>query len=246
MHEELAGKVALVVGASRGVGRAYALGLAAADVQVAAVDRCVTAGDDDRGSLEEVIEAGRGKGPTILGLGADLSRKEDIRRAVDETLARFGRIDIFLYNAVAHGNFDVLSVPDEHWDLSLQVNLRAPYAFLQLVVPQMKARGSGSIILMSSRASLPVPLDDLAHTGRLAYGVTKAALNRMATFFAEELKPYDIAVNVLSPGVVKALSGGGEPTPEQFAPPVLFLAGQTARTYTGQWCNTTDFGTAWP
>jgi NAD(P)-dependent dehydrogenase (short-subunit alcohol dehydrogenase family) len=247
MDEVLAGKTALVVGASEGVGRIYALALAQAGVKVAAVARRLLPKDGDPACLQEVMEAGRGLGPPILGLGADISRKADIERVVDETLAHFGHIDIFVFNAKSSSGWsDCLNVPDEHWDNTLQINLRAPYAFLQKIVPGMKARRSGSIIIMSTRCALPVPIDDPGHKNLLAYGVTKAALQRVSSYFAAELEPYGIAVNSLSPGNVNVLTGGGPPTMEQFAPPLLHLARQTAQTMTGAWLNTTDYGTAWP
>ena len=246
MDEVLAGKTALVVGASDGVGRAYALGLAQCGVRVAAVARRVLPKDGETASLKEVMEAGRDLGPPILGLGADISRKADIDRVVDETLAHFGHIDIFVYNATSAGFSKPLGVKDEHWDKTLALNIRAPYAFFQRIVPGMMARRSGNIICLSTRASLAIPIEDPAHQGLLAYGVAKAGLNRMASYFAEELKPYNIAVNMLSPGSVNVLAGGKEPTVEQFAPPLLHLARQTAETMTGQWRNTADYGVAWP
>jgi NAD(P)-dependent dehydrogenase (short-subunit alcohol dehydrogenase family) len=246
MDEALAGKTALVVGASEGVGRAYALGLAQAGVRVAAVARRVLPKGDDPACLKEVMEAGRDLGPPIIGLGADISRKDDVHRVVDEALAHLGHIDIFVYNATSASFSRPLEVTDENWDKTLALSIRAPYAFFQRVIPGMMARRSGSIICLSTRASLAIPIEDPAHDRLLAYGVAKAGLNRMATYFAEELKPYNIAVNMLSPGNVNVLAGGKEPTIEQFAPPLLHLARQTAETTTGQWRNTTDYGVAWP
>jgi NAD(P)-dependent dehydrogenase (short-subunit alcohol dehydrogenase family) len=246
LDEDLAGKTALVVGASDGVGRAYALGLAQAGVQVAAVARRVLPRGDNPASLKEVMEAGKGLGPPILGLGADISRKADIDRVVDETLAHFGHIDIFVYNATSAAFSKPLEVSDELWDKTLALSIHAPYAFFQRIVPGMMARRSGAIICLSTRASLAIPIEDPAHRGLLAYGVAKAGLNRICSYCSEELKPYGIAVNMLSPGNVNVLTGGKEPSVEQFAPPLLHLARQTAQTMTGQWRNTTDFGTAWP
>jgi NAD(P)-dependent dehydrogenase (short-subunit alcohol dehydrogenase family) len=246
MSVSLAGKVALVVGASQGVGRAYALGLAAAGVHVAAVARKVLPSAGETACLREVMEAGRALGPPILGLGADISRKEDISRVVDETMASLGRIDILVLNAVYARFSDAFDVPDEDWERSFALNVRAPYTFIKLVAPQMMDRRAGSIICMSTRGSLPIPIDDSAHKGLLAYGTSKAAFNRIATYFSEELKPYNIAVNMLSPGKVAELAGGKDPTPEQFAPPLLYLARQTAETMTGQFRNTTDWNVSWP
>jgi NAD(P)-dependent dehydrogenase (short-subunit alcohol dehydrogenase family) len=244
--DSLAGKVALVVGASRGVGRAYALGLAQAGAQVAAVARRVLPLEGKKTSLKEVVETAQGFGASILALGADISRKPEIERVVDEALAHFGRVDILVYNATSSGYVDAMNIPDEHWDDVLTMNVKTPYHFIRLLAPQMIARRSGNIVLMTSKTSLPVPYDDPGHKNLLAYGASKAALNRIGSFFAEELKQHDIAVNMLSPGIVAELSGGKAPTVEQFAPPLLHLARQTAQTMTGQWRNTTDFGVAWP
>jgi NAD(P)-dependent dehydrogenase (short-subunit alcohol dehydrogenase family) len=161
-------------------------------------------------------------------------------------MAHFGRIDILLYNATSSGWSEPLGVTDEHWDNVLTMNVRAPYSFIQMVVPQMIARRSGNIILMTTKASLNVPITDPGHKGLLAYGASKAALNRIGSYFAEELRQYNIAVNMLSPGIVNDLAGGKRPTVERFAPPVVYLAKQTAETMTGQWRNTTDWGINWP
>jgi NAD(P)-dependent dehydrogenase (short-subunit alcohol dehydrogenase family) len=246
MNPSLAGKVALVVGASKGVGRAYALGLAAAGVHVAAVARKLQPVAGKPESLKEVMEANAGRGPPILGMGADIRNKEDIVRVVNDTMAQFGRIDIFIYNAVFTAQSDAFDIPDELFDRALTMNVRAPYTFIRLVARNMMEQRSGSIICMSTRASLAIPIDDAAHKNLLAYGASKAALNRIATYFSEELKPYNIAVNLLSPGKVSELAGGNSPSPDQFAPPIMYLARQTAETMTGQFLNTTDWGVSWP
>jgi 3-oxoacyl-[acyl-carrier protein] reductase len=246
MNASFTGKVALVVGAARGVGRAYALGLAAAGAQVAAVDWRVLPTETSGASLQEVMETARAQGGSILGLGADVNHTAEIKRTVDETLAHFGRIDVLIFNAMYATHTGALEVSDEDWDRSLNLNVRAPYTYIKLVAPQMMQRRSGAIVLMSTRASLAIPIEDAAHAGLLAYGVSKAGLNRIASYFAEELKPYNIAVNMLSPGKVHELAGGKTPTVERFAPPMLHLCSQTAETMTGQWRNTTDWGVSWP
>lgn len=247
MDSPLTGKIALVVGASQGIGRAYALGLAAAGAQVVAVARKLrpVAGQKRR-SLEELAEKARGQDLPIHVRGCDISRTEEITRLVDETLINFGRIDVLLLNAAWAEESEPLSVPDDYWERGMQLNIRAPYNFIRTVAPQMIERRSGSIVCISTRAALAVPFSDPAHHGLLAYGATKAALHRIATYFAEELRPHNIAVNSLSPGRVDVLAGGRTPMPETFAPPAVYLAQQTAETITGQFFNTTDWGKTWP
>jgi NAD(P)-dependent dehydrogenase (short-subunit alcohol dehydrogenase family) len=245
MTGPLDGKVALVVGGSQGVGRAYALGLAQAGAHVVAAARKLRPAEAGGPSLSEVVETGRAQGLSISASGCDISRTAEIERLVDETLINFGKIDVLLINAVWANFSKPLDVPDEAWEMGMQLNIRAPYNFIRCVAPSMIERKSGSIICMSTRAALPIPVTDPAHRGLLAYGVTKAGLARIASYFAEELKPHGIAVNSLSPGQVNVLAGGETPTPEQFAPPIVYLAQQSAQTVTGGWFNTTDWGDSW-
>ncbi len=260
---ELKGKVALVIGASQGIGRAYALALARAGADVVATARGVGAGTPPaRGTLAEVVQAGRGEAGKILALGCDVEREDEIVRLVQTAVANFGRIDILVNNAAIYPHYEMLDVGIEDWDMNMRVNVRGPYLVMRHVVPHMKARGSGSIINITSRAALPTVRDTPAHKDLMLYGVTKAALDRMTTFFAEELKPTGIAVNGLSPGGVLTdtwrrvapedyaaaeKSGKGKrPVPEVMGPALVYLAGQTAQTMTGQIVHTDEFRKSWP
>ena len=245
MVGEFAGKVALVVGGSRGVGRAYTLGLARAGAQVAAISRNLEL-EELHASQKEAKNLGIEPGPPIFGFGVNITKADQIEHAVERVLSEFGRIDILVYNAAGYRLVKPFEASEKDWDLSFNLNVRAPYKFIQMIAPQMMQRKSGNIILLSTRASLAVPFEDASHDLNLAYGVSKAALNRLGTYFSEELKSHGVAVNILSPGKVDELAEGREPTVEQFAPPLLHLAKQTPDTLTGQWRNTTDFGVAWP
>jgi enoyl-[acyl-carrier protein] reductase III len=121
----------------------------------------------------------------------------------------------------------------------------------------MMRRRSGSIINITARAGTFMPKGQRVYDGTLLYAVTKAALNRLSFFMSEELKPFGIAVNALSPGIVAtdtALAatpnlkeyGGKEPSPEVLGPALLYLAQQTAESLTGQVLYTDDFGKTWP
>ena len=126
----------------------------------------------------------------------------------------------------------------------------------------LRASGVGSIVNITSLAALPTARDTPAHTDLMLYGVTKAALDRLTTYFAAELKPYGIAVNGLSPGGVltetwkrvapedyaeaERTGKARRPVPEDMGPALICLAGQTADTITGRILHTNDFGTAWP
>jgi NAD(P)-dependent dehydrogenase (short-subunit alcohol dehydrogenase family) len=126
----------------------------------------------------------------------------------------------------------------------------------------MIRQGSGSIVNLTSKAAGATTRGTPGHDDLLAYAVTKAALNRLTTFLAEELAPHGIAVNAMSPGAVltdtwaavdpeavaeaKASGWGKPPTPEVMGPPLLHLAQQTAATLTGRILHHDEFGTSWP
>jgi NAD(P)-dependent dehydrogenase (short-subunit alcohol dehydrogenase family) len=255
----LDGKVAIVTGGSAGIGRAYVLALAGAGATVIAASR--TLGDraaPARNTLAEVVEAAAPLPGQVHAHVCDLEVEADIVGMVGRIDADFGRIDVLVNNAALMSTYDPLSVVGEDWDRLMRVNVRAPYIAIREVAPHMIRARSGSIVNITARAGGFTPRGDLASDGTLVYGVSKAALNRLSFFMAEELKPYGIAVNALSPGVVAtdtvkaahpavaASPLAKVPTPEVLGPALLHLAGQTADTLTGQILHTDDFERTWP
>ena len=186
---DLRGTVALVTGASRGVGRAIAVGLARAGADVA----CAARATDEKplklpGTVDESVREVEACGRRGLGLATDLSRPEEVEAMVARTVEHFGRLDVLVNNAAITFPGDI-ELPMKRWDLVMSVNLRAPVLAAKMAVPGMIARKSGAILNVSSAASvMTVP-------GLLAYGVSKAALERLTTGLAEELRPHGIAVN---------------------------------------------------
>jgi len=231
----LEGKVAIVTGASAGIGRAYALALAGAGATVVAAAR--TLGRTDGGTPEHNSLA------EVAGL-------------VDETATKFDRIDILVNNAGIMARHRPFEVDTDEWDRIMRVNVRGPYLTIRDVAPHMIRQGSGSIVNVTALAAAFLPKGDRAQ-GSVVYAVSKAALNRLSFYMAEELKPHGIAVNALSPGVVrtdtalvlnpKAGPEWGKPaTPEVLGPALIHLAQQTAATLTGQVLHTDEFGESWP
>jgi NAD(P)-dependent dehydrogenase (short-subunit alcohol dehydrogenase family) len=265
---ELAGKVAIVTGASKGIGRAYALALAQAGATVVATARMLGAAQEDvpEHTLAGLVASAR-QGQLagrVVAAACDLEVEDDIVRMVDQALANFGTVDVLVNNAGLYPHHDPLAVTVEEWDQIMRVNVRAPYLTIRQVAPHMIQQGRGSIINVTSRSAgfTHRERDRAAHDGLFVYGVSKAALNRLTTYFAEELRPHSVAVNALSPGGVLTdmwrqvapadfeaarLSGKGkQPVPEVMGPALLYLAGQTAATMTGQILHTDTFGTTWP
>jgi NAD(P)-dependent dehydrogenase (short-subunit alcohol dehydrogenase family) len=187
---ELTGKVALITGASRGIGRAIALAYAAAGASVAVTAR--TAAQLD--SLVAEIEA---FGGTALAIPADLAVEADIQRIAQAVVRRFGRLDILVNNAaIIHPRIDLVDFDPALWRRVLDVNLTAVALLTKAVLPGMIAQGSGKIINISSIGGRK------GAKGRSAYRVTKAALISLTESVAAEVKCHGIDVNCICPGGV--------------------------------------------
>jgi len=256
---DLRDKVAIVTGASAGIGRAYALALAGAGATVVAAARRLGGSADepaDASSLATVVRAGGALPGRIYAQACDMEIEADVIRLVEHTAVNFGRIDVLVNNAAVLPRFDALAIAGEAWDRVMAVNVRGPYVAIREAAPHMKRQRSGSIINITAGAGNLAPQSNFP--GFLAYGVSKAALNRLSLFMSSELKPFGVAVNALSPGVVAsesalranpavATSGTHKPcTPEVLGPALLCLAGQTAETLTGKILHTDEYQKSWP
>jgi NAD(P)-dependent dehydrogenase (short-subunit alcohol dehydrogenase family) len=205
---ELAGAVALVTGASRGVGRAIALALARAGADVACAARATDAAPLKLpGTVDATVRDVEALGRRALAVPTDLSRPAQVERMVRVTEEAFGRIDVLVNNAAITFAGD-LALPMKRWDLVMEVNLRAPLLAIKAVVPGMQVRGAGVVLNVSSAAAV-LPIRSL-----LVYGVSKAGLERLTTGLADELAPHRIAVNCLRIDVPIASEGFVYNTPE--------------------------------
>jgi citronellol/citronellal dehydrogenase len=235
------GKVAIVTGASRGVGAAVAVALAAEGCTVACAARS-TADAPMRtpGTLDETvaraIEAGARRGGAAVAVPTDLSRQDDVVAMVAGTVERFGGLDILVNNAAVTFAGD-LEEPLRRHDLTMEINYRAPYLAIREAAPHMERRGAGSIVNVSSFAALA------ALPGMLAYGTSKIALEHLTLDAARVLHPKGIAVNcfridvpVASEGFManrpEADASGWEPT-EVAAEGILWMLRQPM-PYTGR------------
>jgi NAD(P)-dependent dehydrogenase (short-subunit alcohol dehydrogenase family) len=206
----LQGKVVLVTGAARGIGRAVAVELAELGADVAVTARTVTPRRDDlTGTIGETADAIEQAGSKALAIGADLSRPEERDRVVDETLRAFGRVDILVNNAadtsdnVFRGFWE--TTPDE-WAAQIDLNLNAFYSLMKLCAPVMKENGGGLIVNLGSMRDIPEGLTGgggrITDTVRLgaAYPTSKVAIFAMSTLIAQELAEDNIVVVTLNPG----------------------------------------------
>lgn len=193
---ELEGKVAIVTGSSRGMGRAIALALAGAGAQITVAARTERKSRLIAGTIYETADAIEALGGTALPVRADVAVENEVAHLLEQTLLRFQRVDILVNNAATNRPALFTHAPLNSWDEIIRVNIRGTVVCTKAVVPVMIQQGSGHIINLSS-----VVADTLHHlplTG-LAYDVSKAAINRFTRGLAEELKPYAIGVNALAP-----------------------------------------------
>lgn len=206
----LDGKVAIVTGASRGIGADIARRFGEEGASVAVAAR--TARPDQSqfaGTIEEVAEEIRKGGSNAIAVPTNLGKPEERERLVAETEAKLGPVDILVSNAAVTFFVPVLDFEPKRYDLMFEVQVKAPFHLAQLVLPGMKERGSGWILNISSRAAIHPTLPPTQRSGRggTVYGMVKAALERFTTGLAAEVYDDNIAVNVLSPNKVVPTAG---------------------------------------
>lgn len=205
----LDGKVAIITGASRGIGRAIALRLAGAGARVVVSSRRLE-------GVEAVAGEIRAAGGTALAVQAHVGQADEVQALVGRTLETYGRVDITVNNAATNPHFGpVLSADEGQWDKILDTNAKGVFRVCKAVVPAMSAQGGGKIINLVSIAGLrPSP-------GMGLYSVSKAAVVALTQVLAVELGPAQIQVNAIAPGVIKTrLSQLLWQTP-QIAEPIL-------------------------
>jgi NAD(P)-dependent dehydrogenase (short-subunit alcohol dehydrogenase family) len=187
----LAGKVAIVTGASRGIGEAIAHTYAQAGAKVVLASRKLE-------GLTTVADAITSAGGQATAIAAHMGEQSAIKELVQKTLETYGGIDIVVNNAATNPHFGPLLTSEESmWDKTLDVNLRGYFRLIRETVPHMIERGGGKIINLASIAGItPSP-------GMALYGITKAAVIMMTRSLAVELGPNNIQVNAIAPGFIK-------------------------------------------
>jgi NAD(P)-dependent dehydrogenase (short-subunit alcohol dehydrogenase family) len=248
MSRQLDGKIALVTGASSGIGKATARLFLQEGACVAGLAR---SGDELQTAMNELS----GNDDMTLSLTADISNAEQMERAVEQIIERWGQLDIVFANAGINGVWAPLEELDpEEWDRTIRINLTGTFLTVKYAVPYLKQHG-GSVIITSSVNGTRI----FSNTGATAYSCSKAGQVVLAKMIALELAEYDIRVNAICPGAIKTqigkstekrdlesvreparypegkipLTGGRPGKPEDVAQLALFLASDAARLISG-------------
>lgn len=194
-------RVALVTGASRGIGAAIALRFARGGYAVAISARTQHEGDHPlEGSLETTADQIRAAGGQVVTIAADLAKQADRARLIETVERELGPLEVLVNNAAVTYFEPVLDFSERHMALMFEVQVRAPFELAQRVLPGMRERRRGWILNISSRAAVhPSGPPYSSRMGSTVYGMCKAALDRFTTGLASEVYADGIAVNVLSP-----------------------------------------------
>jgi citronellol/citronellal dehydrogenase len=222
------GLVALVTGASRGIGEEIAKRFARDGAHVYVTARTVEDGDHQYpGGINATVQAIRDAGGSADAIAADLGRAEDRARLVETA----GAVDVLVNNAAITYFEPVAEFSESHYRLMFEVQVRAPFELAQAVLPSMRERGRGWILNISSGAAVhPVgPPYEMRRGGGTVYGMCKAALERFTTGLAAEVWDEGIAVNVLSPSGLVLTPGVLHHKLDQYTPkdrhePVSYMA----------------------
>ncbi len=241
VNHSLEGKVALIAGASRGIGRACALAFAEAGADVVVSSRKLP-------DLEKVADEIKSRGRKGLAVASHIAKPEESQNLVEKVKSEFGRIDILMNNAGTNPYFgDIIDAEEWAWDITMNVNLKGQFLLSQLVAKVMREKGGGSIINTASISGFNPGKNEGI------YSITKAALIMMTRVMAKEWGQYNIRVNALAPGLIKtrlsealwkepALSEaavqriplGRLGEPEDLAGAALYLASDAGRFTTGE------------
>jgi NAD(P)-dependent dehydrogenase (short-subunit alcohol dehydrogenase family) len=225
----LEGKVALITGASQGLGRALAIAYAKEGARVV-----INARSEE--SIRPVAEEAESPGAEVLALAADVAKSADVERVVDAAAQRFGRIDVLVNNAGVLGpRVEILEYPEEEWRWVIEANLTGPFLVSKAVVPHMPE--GGSIVNVVSGVSV----EGRAEWG--AYSVSKFGVEGLTQILASELEDRGIRVNAVDPGGMRTgMRAAAYPeedpmtriTPEENTEVFLYLASDESRDVSGQ------------
>ena len=219
MAKLLEGKIALVTGASRGIGRALAQRLGAEGATVVVSARSLDTAGQYAGTLRETVALIEAAGGRAMPLVADIENPADVEGLVGRAVALAGGLDILIHSGGKAEYAPTAEMPLDMFDRTIQHYLRAPFALVQKAVPEMRKRGAGWIVVLGSVTAQPPgrPYDEWAtYGGATVYAAIKSAVHRMTQGLAAELLPDNIAVNTLAPSTAIRTPGAVDLIPEEY------------------------------
>jgi len=245
----LDGKVAIVTGASRGIGKATAKLFATEGAKVVCAARTQSEGQHMlEGSLDSTISEIKKAGGTVIACQTDVSDEYSCTNLIETTQRTFGPIDILVNDAALNYYIPIKDYPIKRWVRAFSVNVHGPFMLSQKVLPDMISRGRGAIVNVSSGAAIGPgrgPYKEAARGGTM-YGASKAAIERFTQGLAEEVYQYGVSVTCVSPSLVvptpgtvyhKLVTGFDDPRgepPETMAKAILLLATAPLDKITGR------------
>jgi NAD(P)-dependent dehydrogenase (short-subunit alcohol dehydrogenase family) len=247
----MTGRVAIVTGASRGIGQAIAELLAEEGAKVVCIARTLNEGDHMlKGSLASTVGGIKAKGGEATAVAADISSESECLRLVDAARQAYGPVDTLVNNAALNYYIPTVDYPTNRWIKAFAINVHAPFILSKAVLGDMVAQGRGAIVNISSGSAIGPgrgPYADKTVRGGVMYGASKAALERFTQGLAQEVAQYaGIAVSCVSPSRVVPTPGTvyhklvaslddpkGEP-PEMMARAALLLASEPAEKVNGR------------
>jgi citronellol/citronellal dehydrogenase len=237
LHPDLSGRVAVVTGASRGIGKALALRLAREGADIVIAAKSETSSEKLPGSIYDAAEEVRALGRRALAIPTDVRSDDAVRTMIEKTIAEFGRIDILINNAGALWWQKVIDTPPKRFDLMMGVNVRAAYLTSHYALPHMIRNRWGHIVNMCPAIST-TPNPD-----HVCYMITKMGMARLAIGIAAEHRGDNIAANALWPRTIiesQASINWGMSTREQWRTPeivcdaTLAIIAQEPPSYSGK------------
>jgi len=250
LNADLSGRTAIVTGASRGIGKAISLALAKAGANVVIAARTEKESPTLPGTIHKTAKEINKLGYNAIAIRCDVTIHEEVQNMIERALSTYGIIDILVNNAGVLQGARFQETKLEDFINIYQVNVLGPFLCTKAILPHMVSHKSGSIVNISSG------LAESTNPSNNIYSASKAALNRMMLKLAAEVQEHNIAVNLLNPGLTltegliartppEEMLASASP-PSRVEQPTVWLAAQTAMSFSGRIVEASTFGDKWP